>query len=156
MTLSRRLARPLLSSIFVCGGIDALRNPRSKVPSAEKVVTPLSGRLPLPADTKMVVQANAAVQVGAGLLLAAGKAPRLASLALVASLVPTTLAGHRFWEENEPQAKSGQQIHFLKNLSLIGGLLVAAFDTEGSPSLGYRARKRASRVGGAAASVLPS
>ncbi|MDQ2724076.1 MAG: DoxX family protein [Acidimicrobiales bacterium] len=147
MTLSRRLARPLLASIFISGGLDALRHAETKVGAAEKVVGPLSDKLPLPADTKTVVQANAAVQVGAGLLLAIGKVPRLSSLALIGSLVPTTVAGHRFWEETEPRAKSQQQVHFFKNLSLIGGLLIAAFDTGGAPSLGYRARHRASQAG---------
>jgi uncharacterized membrane protein YphA (DoxX/SURF4 family) len=37
--------------------------------------------------------------------------------------VPTTLAGHRFWEE-ESAARSGQRLQFLKNLGLIGGLLL--------------------------------
>lgn len=155
MTLSRRLARPLLSSIFISGGLNGLQNAQSKVGAAEKVLGPLSSKVPLPADTKTVIQANAAVQVGAGLLLAIGKAPRLASLVLVGSLVPTTVAGHRFWEESEPQAKGQQQVHFFKNLSLIGGLLIAAFDTGGAPSLGYRARRRASQAGSRATSILP-
>jgi uncharacterized membrane protein YphA (DoxX/SURF4 family) len=121
------------------------------VPAADRVL----GGLSLPAETKDVVRLNGAVQVAAGALLATGRVPRLAALALVASLVPTTLAGHRFWEESDPAAQAGQRIHFFKNLSLIGGLLLAAVDTEGSPSLGYRARRRASQVGDVAGSVLP-
>jgi uncharacterized membrane protein YphA (DoxX/SURF4 family) len=39
-------------------------------------------------------------------------------------LVPTTLAGHRFWAEEDPQAKSMQRIQFLKNLAMFGGLLL--------------------------------
>ena len=54
-------------------------------------------------------------------MLATGKFPRLSSLALAASLVPTTLAGHRFWEESDPQVKAQQQIHFFKNVSMLGG-----------------------------------
>ncbi len=156
MTLSRRLARPLLASIFVTGGIDSLRNAQSRAPSAEKVVEPLAGKLALPADTVTVVRANAALQVGAGLLLALGRAPRFAALALIASLVPTTAAGHRFWEESDPKARGQQQIHFFKNLAILGGLIIAAFDTEGEPSLSYRTRRRAARAGDAVAGMLPS
>ena len=45
---------------------------------------------------------------------------------LAASLVPTTLAGHRFWEETDPQAKAMQRLQFAKNTSVLGGLLLAS------------------------------
>jgi hypothetical protein len=32
-------------------------------------------------------------------------------------------------------------MHFLKNLGLLGGLLLAAADTEGRPSIGWRAER---------------
>ena len=57
---------------------------------------------------------------------------------LAESLVPTTLAGHRFWEESEPKARAGQRIYFLKNVSLFGALLLAADDTGGRPSIPWR------------------
>ncbi|MDQ6785070.1 MAG: DoxX family protein [Actinomycetota bacterium] len=155
MTLSRRIARPLLGSIFITGGLSALRDPEARVPTAERVVRALPSTLPLPSDTASVVRANAAVQVGAGLLLSMGRVPRLAALALLGSLIPTTVAGHRFWEESEPSVKGQQKTHFFKNLAIIGGLVIAAVDTEGSPSLGYRARRRTRRVATAAGGVLP-
>jgi uncharacterized membrane protein YphA (DoxX/SURF4 family) len=151
MALTRRLARPLMASIFISGGLSVLRDPHSRVPAAGKVVGPLSDRVALPGETADIVRANAAVQVGAGVLFALGRMPRLAALVLLGSLVPTTIAGHRFWEESAPEKKQAQQVHFFKNLAMIGGLLLAVFDTEGSPSLSYRARRRASR----AAKALP-
>ena len=69
-------------------------------------------------------------------MLALNKFPRLASTALAASLVPTTLAGHRFWEETDEQQRAQQQVHFFKNVSLLGGLMIAAADTEGTPVAG--------------------
>jgi hypothetical protein len=60
--------------------------------------------------------------------------------------VPTTLAGHRFWEHEDPKEKFGQLSHFLKNLGLLGGLLIAAVDTEGKPSVGFRARRAAKQA----------
>ena len=57
----------------------------------------------LPKDPVTLVRLNGAVQVGAGALLAVGRVPRLAALALATTLVPTTLAAHRFWELDDPQ-----------------------------------------------------
>lgn len=141
MPLIRALARPLLASTFVMGGIETLRNPDPKVPEAKEVIGDVHEKLPALSNTKQVVQADAAVKVVAGALLALGKFPRLSSLVLAASLAPTTLAGHRFWEESDPDARKAQQYHFFKNVSLLGGLIIAAVDTEGRPSLGYRAKK---------------
>ena len=107
---------------------------------------PIADRLPLPSDTDQLVKINAGVQVVAGVLLAIGRVPRLAACALAGSLVPTTLAGHRFWEEEDGTRRAQQQIHFVKNLGLLGGLVLAAVDTEGAPSLGWRARRAAGRV----------
>ena len=56
---------------------------------------------------------------------------------LAASLVPTTLAGHPFWAMPKEE-RAAHQTHFLKNLGLLGGLLLAAADTEGRPGLKYR------------------
>jgi uncharacterized membrane protein YphA (DoxX/SURF4 family) len=147
MSISRRIARPLLASMFIAGGVDAIQSPDGKVKSAATVTDPLKARFPmLPEDTATLVRLNGMVQVGAGSLLALGKFRRLASWALVASVIPTTYAGHRFWEEVDDDARAQQRIHFLKNLGLLGGLILAANDTEGAPSLGWRARRRAGQV----------
>jgi putative oxidoreductase len=150
--LVRRIARPLLASTFVYGGIDTLRNPQPRVAGARPVVDAITAKadqqLPVqvPRDVEQWVKIDAGVKVGAGTLFALGKLPRLSALALAVSIVPTTLAGHRFWEHDDPQQKAGQTIHFLKNLGLLGGLLLAAVDTEGKPSVGYRARRAAKRA----------
>ena len=144
MALSRRIARPLLASIFVVGGWDALWNPEGKAKKAEAVSQPLSESVGVDQlDAKTLVRINGAVQIGGGVLLAVGKYRRLAALALIGSIVPTTYAGHRFWEESDPTTRAQQKMHFLKNLGLLGGLILAAFDTEGEPSLGWRAKRQA-------------
>ena len=103
-----------------------------------------------------MVRFNGMVQVGAGGLLALGKFRRLASWALVASVIPTTYAGHRFWDEVDDEARTQQRVHFLKNLGLLGGLILSATDTEGAPSLGWRARRRAGQVTTAIGAGRPS
>jgi len=146
MDLLRAIARPMLGSMFVVGGIDSLRRPDPKVPKAAPIVETIADTMGLPGETAAWVRFNGAVQVAAGTALALGKLPRVAALALAASLVPTTLAGHRFWEETDPRARANQRIHFCKNISIAGGLLLASVDTEGRPSLTWRAKHQAGRA----------
>src|SRR3954452_24551174 len=108
MSLTRRLARPLLAGMFLYGGWDAFRNPDSKVAKAEKVTSRVAGPLGLPEDPATLVRINAGVQLAAGSLLALNRLPRLAALTLAGSLLPTTLAGHRFWEETDKQVRKQQ------------------------------------------------
>jgi uncharacterized membrane protein YphA (DoxX/SURF4 family) len=127
--------------MFVTGGFDSLRSPASKVPAADPIAPRIAQKLPyLPEDTEQLVRINGAVQVGAGLLLATGRLPRVSAALLAGSLVPTTLAGHRWWEEQDETRRAQQRIHFFKNLSMLGGLMLAAVDTEGRPGLAWRAQ----------------
>jgi putative oxidoreductase len=146
MTVLRALARPMLASIFIVEGFDTLRRPERVAPTAEPVARYLADRLPalpIPAKPEQAVRINGAIQLTAGTLLALGRFPRLSALAIAATLVPTTLAGHRFWEADEDGTQAQQRIHFLKNLTMFGGLLIAAADTAGQPSLAWRTRHAA-------------
>ena len=145
MTLVRRIARPLLASMFVVGGLDSLRHPSAKVPSAKPLIDKLAGPLGLPDDPELLVRVNGAPMLGAGSLLALGKLPRLSAVALATTIVPTTFAGHRFWEIEDPDQRKQQRTHFLKNLGILGGVLLAAVDTEGKPGLGWRAQHAVGR-----------
>jgi putative oxidoreductase len=153
MTAIRLIARPMLASMFVMGGIDALMHASGKVPKAEKVtdqVPTLAERiapgLPVPTDPVTLVRINGGVQVLAGLALATGRAPRTSALLLAGSLVPTTYAGHPFWEEKDKGARAAQRIQFFKNISMMGGLLLAGVDTEGKPGVAWRTRRAARDV----------
>jgi putative oxidoreductase len=133
-----------MAALFVIQGIDSLLHPDTKAPAAEKVVRPLAERVPVvPDQVEQAVRLNGAVQVAAGSLLAIGKFPRLSAAVLAASLVPTTAAGHRFWESDDKLERAQQKVHFLKNLSILGGLLIAAGDTAGNPSIAWRGRHAA-------------
>lgn len=136
----------MMASMFVVGGVNALKNTEAMAIKAKKVtdrVVPLAQRAlpaaPIPTDPETLVKINALTQIGAAAALATGKSPRLASAVLAASLVPTTISGHPFWEESDPQAKAAQRVQFFKNLSMFGGLLIAAADTEGKPGVAWRA-----------------
>jgi uncharacterized membrane protein YphA (DoxX/SURF4 family) len=131
----------MLASIFIVQGFDTLLHPERVVPAAEPVVRPIAGRVrAVPDQVEQAVRLNGAVQLVAGSMLALGRWPRLSALTIAATLVPTTYAGHRFWESDDKQERTQQRIHFLKNLSMFGGLLIAAGDTAGNPSLAWRGR----------------
>ena len=148
----RRIARPMLASIFVAGGVDALRNPAGKAAVAQGFIDGSVQALPgamtakVPTDAETLIRINGAVQIAAGLLFASGRFPRPAAAILAGSLVPTTVAGHAFWNETDPALKAQQRTQFVKNVSLLGGLLIAAADTEGKPSLAWRGRRTAETV----------
>jgi uncharacterized membrane protein YphA (DoxX/SURF4 family) len=139
VTLAEAIARPMISAVFVYGGLDSLRHPRDKVPAAEDVLAPVTDITGI--DPARLVMINGAIQVGAGVALAVGFLPRPAAIALAASLVPTTLAGHRFWEHGDQKERAGHTIHFLKNVAMLGGLVLAATSTGGRPSVPWRVKR---------------
>ncbi len=127
MGLVRRTAHALLAGLFVSSGLDVFRHPEPRVATATPFFDQLAIVVPLEPDERVLaVKANAAAQAAAGTALALGVAPRLAALTLAASLIPTTLGGHRFWEMEGP-AVAQQRTQFLKNAAILGGLLLAAF-----------------------------
>lgn len=134
----------MLAGMFVFGGVDALRESEGKAPTADNVTSPVKERTGL--DSTQLVKVSGAVQVGAGIALALGILPRPAAAALAVTLVPTTLAAHRFWEVDDADERAGQTIHFLKNVAMFGGLLLAATSTGGRPSLPWRARRTVSHA----------
>jgi uncharacterized membrane protein YphA (DoxX/SURF4 family) len=159
--LIRRIARPMLAATFISRGVEAMRSPKPAADAARPTLEGLS-KLPdpvganVPTNAETVVRVTAAVQIGAGLLLTTGKLPRLSSTALALSVVPGSLGAHAFWAETDPSRKAEERRAFLADVGLVGGLIIAAVDTEGRPSLGWRARRAARKAGEAVSGALPS
>ncbi len=159
--LLRRIARPMLSAAFIGQGIAALRSPkpaadvaRPTLEGLQKLPDPVGANVPTNAET--VARVNAAIQIGGGVLLATGKVPRLASAALAATVIPGNLGAHMFWSETDPVVKAQKRQDFLVDLSLLGGLIIASADTAGKPSLGWRGKRAAKKLGTTVSSALPS
>jgi putative oxidoreductase len=146
----RTAAHLMLGTLFITSGARTLVDPDRVVGRAKRVtdrITPMLEAADLPADPKMLIKVNSAVQLAGGLLLASGHFTRPAALALAGTLVPTTLAGHPFWTEKDPQRRTAERVQFAKNMGLLGGLLLAAVDTSGKPGLTWRAGHAAKRTG---------
>lgn len=124
----RLAARVLTGSTYALLGLDAARTPGARVEQAAPMLAKVRSIIPLPAQDRLIVRGNAVVQATAGTLMARGTVPRLSALALVGSLIPTTLAGHPFWAVQDPAARKLQRIQFHKNMAMIGGLLFAVLD----------------------------
>lgn len=158
--LIRRIARPLLATVFIGQGVDSLRDPQAAAEAARPTVTGLR-TLPdpvaakIPTDAKTLARINAGVQIGGGMLLATGKMPRAASAALACTVIPGNLGAHMFWNETDPERRTRKRRDFLADLSLLGGLLIAAADTAGKPSLGWRGRRAAERIPETVSAAFP-
>lgn len=140
MPVVRRVARPLFAALFVVQGLDALRHPGPLAQRSSPLLDKVVPMLGLPDDKELLVRANAVTQMAGGAMLATGFLPRVGGALLAGSLVPTTLAGHAFWTYEDPAERKQQRIQFFKNLSLLGGALLAAADTAGRPGLVWRAQ----------------
>ena len=115
MKLVKWIAQLLLSVIFIEGGSHAFLEPGNRPARVAKAGIP---------EPELAVKANGALMAFAGLALALNFRPKLAATALLATLIPTTLVGHPFWQEEEEGPRKMQQTQFAKNLGLIGGLLL--------------------------------
>ncbi len=62
---------------------------------------------------------------GLGVLLNVNMFMSLALLALF--LLPTSLIMHAFWKETDPGARSNQKIAFMKNIALLGAVLMMMY-----------------------------
>jgi uncharacterized membrane protein YphA (DoxX/SURF4 family) len=111
----RTVTHLLLSGIYIINGWGAFSKPggRPKLVAAAGIPRP-----------EQAVVLNAAVMIVAGLLLSLGITPRLAAALLLGSMIPTTLVGHALWKEEPGPQRQNQETQFLKNLSMIGGLLM--------------------------------
>lgn len=126
---ARRIAPALVGLLFVVAGW-------TKIGGFDYVAGWMTG-MGLPAASILLVL-TIALEIGAGLLLIIGYRTRWAALALVAFTIPTTLIFHAFWNVDATQFAE-QQTAFLKNLAIIGGLLMIAAQANDSVTVRGRA-----------------
>lgn len=74
------------------------------------------------------------LEIGGGLSVLLGWKARIGAKALMLVLVPATLAFHGFWHESDANFRE-QVLQFLKNLSILGGLILVAVHGSGPWSL---------------------
>ncbi len=75
-----------------------------------------------------------------GLSVALGYKAKWGALLLTVFLVPVTIMMHKFWGLADPMAARVQQIMFMKNVTMLGGVLLIAYFGVGPFSLDARRR----------------
>jgi putative oxidoreductase len=108
------VGRVLLAAMFVLAGF-------GKIGGFERTAASIAGKgLPLPeVGTAIAI----AVELGGGLLLMAGWKARWVALVLAVFTAVATFFFHDFWNLADAAARTNQ-IMFLKNVSVIGGMLM--------------------------------
>jgi putative oxidoreductase len=119
-------SRLLMSAIFISAGLSKIQQREGTLQYMKSKNVPFAPvALPVAAATEII----------GGTSLLSGYRGRYGALALAAFLVPTSLLMHDFWKLEAGMERQTQQINFLKNLALIGGLLAIASAGTGSFSL---------------------
>ena len=145
----RKIARPMLASVYVIDGVETLLNPAGHKEAADSVLkkvralTPREYRAFLPKSPETAAQLVGATKATAGASFAIGKFPRLSATLLAATALPTIVGRHAFWEAEDDDEKSRRRTGALTDLGLAGGVLLATVDNDGKPDLKWRAQHAA-------------
>lgn len=121
------IGRVLLAVIFFMAGINKIGNPGGTQQYMAAHGMPL---------TALFLAAAIIIELGGSISLFLGYKARWGAWILVIFMIPTTLIFHTNF------AEQGQVIHFMKNLSMTGGLLYVATYGAGGLSLDARGGKK--------------
>lgn len=106
--------RALLAGLFLWSGVGKVFNFEGTAGYMASVGMPL---------VTLFLVGAIILEVGGGLALLLGWRSRLAALALIVFTIPATLIFHNFWAVTG-DGHMVQVIMFMKNLSIVGGLLM--------------------------------
>jgi len=109
------VARVLIGLIYVLSGW-------GKVSGLDSFVLSLERRN-IPAAT-LLGYVGAVTEFFGGAAIMLGFGTRYAALAIFIFTIAATLIGHRYWEFADPALRRQNQTNFLKNLTMMGGLLL--------------------------------
>ena len=123
------VGRILLALMFVLSGFDKLAH-------VQGTAGYIAGVAGLPMPTVLAVAAGA-LELAAGLAIMTGFAARWAALALAAFTLVASLLFHAYWAAPAEQ-QFVQQLLFMKNMAITGGMLILAALGPGPASLGSR------------------
>jgi putative oxidoreductase len=125
--------RLMISAIFISSGLSKL--------AAHPAMAGYAAAKGLP-DAGLAVWLAAAIEVFGGLAILLGFQTRIAAWVLFVYLIPTSLVFHNFWAL-QGMERMDNQIHFFKNIAIMGGLLFVATFGAGAYSVDAARLKKA-------------
>ncbi|MGY4645670.1 DoxX family protein [Cellulomonas sp. URHB0016] len=154
--LLRRVARPLFASWFVSEGLGVVRHPASHAADAAAALAGWRARLPDAAvdvvpggllrreltqrQLTTAVQLHGAALAGAGVLLALGRAPRTAALALAVLMAPLAVVNlpDKRADAGDRVLRRQRRDRLVRALAFGAGAVLVAADREGRPGISWR------------------
>lgn len=128
------VGRFLYSLIFIMSGINHF--------SSASIGYAASAGVPF-AD--ILVPVSGVIAIVGGLSVLAGYHARFGALLLLLFLIPVTFMMHDFWTMTDPQQAQEQMVHFMKNISMIGGAVLLSFYGAGPVSVDHHHHRKGSR-----------
>lgn len=128
------IARFLFSIIFLMSGFNHFTSgsisyaANQGIPMAD-ILVPISGLIMIIGSLSIMLGIHA----------------RVGGVLILLFLIPTTILMHNFWSFADPQMQQMQMIHFMKNISMIGGALMITFYGAGPLSMDNHRAKKARR-----------
>jgi len=119
------IGRILMAMVFVIPGLLKISGYSMTVAYASSKGLPV---------TNVAIVCAIVVEILGGIAVLIGYQTRIAAWVLFLYLIPTTLIFHNFWAATGMQQQDSL-IHFLKNLAIMGGLLILAANGAGAYSL---------------------
>ncbi len=145
MSLLRFISRSLLASYFVVDGVKAVADPRRLAPQAEPLAEKLTGfadrllpdtlaqRLPIKPET--FVRVHGAAETLGALMMATGICRRPGAALLALAYLPRLVMAR-------PADHAADRAPLLRELALLGGVLIEARDTQGRPGAAWLNEQR--------------
>ena len=128
MSLFKFVARAAAAAPMVKGGLNAAQNANQLTGIIEEFIDSLPQQVKSQlsdVEPALLAKINGCTMVAASAAMVLGIKPRTAATILALQLVPTTLAGHPFWNY-EGDARAQQIDEFVRNVGYTGGLLAIA------------------------------
>ncbi len=125
------VARILMGAIFVLSGVAKLADPAGAIGHMESAGVPSAG---------VLLYVAAFAEILGGVAVISGFLARIGAIGLFVYLAITTLVMHAFWNL-EGQERLMQNVQFMKNLSIMGGLLLLFAAGPGRYSIDARIRR---------------
>lgn len=120
------LGRVLISLIFIISGLGKIFQFDGQVAYAAAHGVPAAN---------LAIMLSIVAELAGALMILVGYRARIGAAILLLWMIPVTIMMHAFWGIEDPMARQLQMIMFLKNLAMMGAMLLIMAQGPGARSL---------------------